>query len=122
MSGERILVDTSVLVDFVKGVDAVAAALTGKEAQISIITEIEFLSWPGLSEERIPEARAFLNEYASNGIGDFIRDYSAWLKRTYKLKLPDAVIAATAKNLNVPLLTRDKGFNKIAHLIDVRLI
>jgi len=26
MSGERILVDTSVLVDFVKGVDAVAAA------------------------------------------------------------------------------------------------
>ncbi|HNA34107.1 MAG TPA: PIN domain-containing protein [Flavobacteriales bacterium] len=114
--------DTSAMVDFVKGVDAVAAALTGKEAQISIITEIEFLSWPGLSEERIPEARAFLNEYASNGIGDFIRDYSAWLKRTYKLKLPDAVIAATAKNLNVPLLTRDKGFNKIAHLIDVRLI
>jgi hypothetical protein len=32
------------------------------------------------------------------------------------------VIAATAKNLNVPLLPRDKGFNKIAHLIEVRLI
>jgi len=29
MSGERILVDTRVLVDYVKGVDAVAAALAG---------------------------------------------------------------------------------------------
>jgi len=32
------------------------------------------------------------------------------------------VIAATAKNLEIPLLTRDKGFSKIAHLIEVRLI
>ncbi len=77
MSGERILVDTSAPVDFVKGVDAVATAMAGQEVQISIITEIEFLSWPGLSEERIPEARAFLNEYTSNGVGDFVRDYSA---------------------------------------------
>lgn len=122
MSGERVVVDTSALVDYVKGVDAVAEALVGQEAHISIITEIEFLSWPGMSDERITEARAFLNEFSSNGIGDFIRDYSAWIKRTYKLKLPDAVIAATAKHLNAPLLTRDKGFNKIAHLIEVRFV
>jgi len=70
----------------------------------------------------LSDARSFLNEYSSNGIGDFIRDHSAWLKRTFKLKLPDAVIAATAKHLNAPLITRDKGFQKIAHLIEVRLV
>lgn len=63
-----------------------------------------------------------LDQYNTEDIGRAIRDFAAWLKRTYKLKLPDAVIAATAKNLNIPLLTRDKGFNKIAHLIEVRLI
>jgi len=116
------VVDTSALVDYAKGVEAIAAALMGRELHISIITEIEFLSWPGMAEERIGDARAYLNEYSSNGIGDFIRDYSSFIKRTHNLKLPDAVIAATAKHLNAPLVTQDKGFKKIAHLIEVRMV
>ena len=32
------------------------------------------------------------------------------------------MIAATAKHLNAPLITRDKGFQKIAHLIEVRMV
>lgn len=47
MSGERVVIDTSTLVDYAKGVEVVAEALVGREIHISIITEIEFLSWPG---------------------------------------------------------------------------
>jgi predicted nucleic acid-binding protein len=122
MNGERIVVDTSALVDYAKGVASVAPHIEGYEVHISIITEIEFLAWPGLDETRVAEARAFLHEYSSNDIGDFVRDYSAWIKRTYKLKLPDAVIAATAKHLNAPLITRDQGFRKVTHLIQVRFV
>ena len=122
MSGERIVADTSALVDYAKGVEAVVTSLEGFDVHISIITEIEFLAWPGLEEARVSEARSFLSEYSSNGIGDFIRDYAAWIKRIFKLKLPDAVIAATAKHLNAPLVTRDKGFQRVAHLIEVRLV
>jgi predicted nucleic acid-binding protein len=119
---KRVVVDTSVLVDYAKGIQAAADAVLGYEAHISIITEIEFLAWPGMSEDRRSDAHAFLREYSSNGISDFVRDYAAWLKRTTKLKTPDAVIAATAKYLNAPLLTTDKDFRKVAHLIEVRMV
>jgi len=122
MNGERIVVDTSALVDYAKGVPEVAARIEGFEAQISIITEIEFLAWPGMSEERMPDAHAFLREFYSTGISDSIRDLAALLKRNHKLKLPDAIIAATARHLKAPLLTRDKGFNRIAEQVEVRLV
>lgn len=122
MNGERIVADTSALVDYAKGVREVAPHLEGSEVHISIVPEIEFLAWPGLGEDRLADARAFLREYSSNGIGDFIRDYAAWLRRNYKLKTPDAIIAATAKHLHAPLLTRDKGFDRVAHLLEVRRV
>ena len=33
--------------------------------------------------------------------------------KKYNLKLPDAIIAATAKYINCPLITADKDFEKI---------
>jgi len=122
MSGERVVVDTSVLVDLAGGDKSAASALDRLEVIISIITAIEFLAWPKLTEAGLPVANALLEQYSTEDNGRAVRDEAAWLKRTFKLKLPDAVIAATAKHLNAPLITRDKGFQKIAHLIEVRLV
>jgi predicted nucleic acid-binding protein len=38
------------------------------------------------------------------------------LKQAYPIKLPDALIAATAIYLDIPLLTFDKGFKNISEL------
>jgi len=38
------------------------------------------------------------------------------LKRENKIKLPDAIIAATSNYLKMPLLTADKGFAKIKEI------
>ena len=38
------------------------------------------------------------------------------LRRKHKVKLPDAIIASTAIYLNMPLLSADKGFEKIEEL------
>ncbi|MCR5456443.1 MAG: PIN domain-containing protein [Bacteroidales bacterium] len=38
------------------------------------------------------------------------------MRRTYGTKLPDAIVAATAIECNVPLITADKGFRKIKEL------
>ena len=122
MNGERVVVDTSILVDLVGGDATAAAALNDREIVISIIVAIEFLSWPKLTEKSLPVASALLEQYYTEPIGRAIRDRSAWLKRTHKLKLPDAVIAATALHLNAPLITRDKGFNKLSDLIEVRSV
>jgi predicted nucleic acid-binding protein len=46
------------------------------------------------------------------GIGDIVID----LRRKYSIKLPDAIIAATAIFLNIPLISADKHFEKIIEL------
>ena len=38
------------------------------------------------------------------------------LRRKYKIKLPDSFIAATSEYFNLPIITADKGFNKIEDL------
>jgi toxin FitB len=67
-------------------------------------------------------ARTLLDQYTTENSGNSIRDDAAMIKRTFKLKLPDAVIAATAMHLNAPLITRDNDFRQVAHLIEVRIV
>jgi predicted nucleic acid-binding protein len=45
-----------------------------------------------------------------------IKQRTIALRRGYKIKLPDAIIAATSLVYNVPLITFDKGFSKIREL------
>ena len=121
-AGKRVVVDSSVLIDLAGGDQDMVSVLDRQEVFISIITGIEFLAWPKLTEAGVPVAMALLEQYATENIGRAIRDKAAWIKRTCKLKLPDAVIAAAAMHLNAPLITRDKGFRKVAHLIDVQVV
>ena len=37
-------------------------------------------------------------------------------EKKYGIKLPDAIIAATAIKNNLPLLTADKGFKRVSEL------
>ena len=122
MSGERVVVDTSVLIDLAAGDPAMAEVLDQLEIFISIITAIEFLAWPKLTDAGLPIANALLEQYTTENIGRAIRDQAAFLKRNYRLKTPDAIIAATARHLNAPLLTRDKDFEKIADFLEVRKV
>lgn len=45
----------------------------------------------------------------------------AYLRREYHLSLPDAGIAATAIQSELPLVTRDKAFRKVSELKIVTL-
>lgn len=47
---------------------------------------------------------------------------AAKLRREHGLKLADAIIAATAIHLDIPLLTADSGFNRLDKLITVRML
>ena len=49
-----------------------------------------------------------------------IKDISIDLRRNYKLKLPDAIIAATAIFLGIPLISADGHFDKIEDLVFIK--
>jgi predicted nucleic acid-binding protein len=83
---------------------------------LSVITEIEALSWinPDKSKETI--LQAFIEEANILYITHDIVKECVRIRRNKKMKTPDALIAATAIVYNMILLTSDTDFNNIPTL------
>jgi predicted nucleic acid-binding protein len=82
----------------------------------SIITEIELLSFPALpsnEELLIRERLALLKIYK---IDNTIKEKTIQLRRTSPLKIPDAIIAATAMIHDCVLVSNDKLFQNVPGL------
>jgi predicted nucleic acid-binding protein len=116
MSGSNIVADTSLLVNFFNGVEPSRKVLKNHHIWISVITEMELLSYPLLSKKEEELIRSFLDECISTELKMPIREIAIAIRKKQKLKLPDAVIAATAIHLGFPLVTMDTDFNKVKEL------
>ncbi len=80
---------------------------------ISIITRMEFLGFRGHTLESYQKAHRFLSYATECGLDDEIADIVITLRREKSIKLPDAIIAATALQNNWTLVTRnDKDFTQ----------
>ena len=82
----------------------------------SFITEIELQSKPNIKPKEIKVIKEVLSACKKVIHVDAINEITIQIKRKYKTKLPDALIAASAIMLGIPLLTFDKGFSKIKEL------
>lgn len=49
-------------------------------------------------------------------MNNLIKEKHIKIKRAYSIKLPDAIIAATALVFDMPFITADNGFKKITEL------
>ena len=83
---------------------------------ISIITEMELLSYPRLSDAEAHQIHNFLSYLTVININDTIKTLAIQWRRQYKLKLPDAIIVATTLSLQATLLTNDQQLTKIENL------
>jgi predicted nucleic acid-binding protein len=81
---------------------------------ISIITKIEFLGWGKHTKEGYEKAKEFLGYAKKIQLNNKIAELSIELRRKNKIKLPDAVIAATALYMDLILVTRNsKDFEDV---------
>lgn len=71
----------------------------------SPIVRIELLSFSSLSEDEEQSLEDLLSQFSSVPLSQEIEDQTIQLKRRYKIKLPDAIIAATALNQDAFLVT-----------------
>lgn len=80
---------------------------------ISIITEMELLSYASISEAEQSQIQRFLSEATIVGLTKSVKERAIFLRRQYRLKLADAIVAATAVSLEATLVTNDSMLLKI---------
>jgi predicted nucleic acid-binding protein len=107
----RVVADTNILIDYLLGVLPARAELA-RYAGVSVshVTWMEVMAGarPGDDERR---TRAFLRRFDVHPIDDAIAERAVQLRRTHRVRLPDAIIWATARELGQMLVTRNtKGF------------
>lgn len=78
---------------------------------ISFITEVELLGYPNITELEIKKIENLIADCFNIEWNTQIKEQTIRLKRAYKIKLPDAIIAASSMVYGIPLVTADKGFN-----------
>jgi len=110
----KYLVDTNAVINILKMDDSKATFIDADSVFfISIISEIELLSYAHLSIEEEKKIRDFLFESTIINIDIKIKDETIRIKKIYNLKLPDAVICATAYCHNLTLITDDKTLARV---------
>ena len=110
----KFLLDTNVVIYLLGG--RLRHSLPQGDFGVSIITEIELLSYPGLSQADEEIARGFLAEVVRHPLTDAVRDQTISLRKQFRLKLPDALIAATALDAGAILLSNDQQLQIVPSL------
>jgi predicted nucleic acid-binding protein len=117
------LLDTNVVIDYFK------AALPEKSMQllstildeqpvISVITQIEVLGFNNPNVNEVAILSQLVQEAEIINLTNAVINQTIELRKQYRIKLPDAIIAATAIALNLTLVTRNiSDFSSITGLI-----
>ena len=117
--GKEYLIDTNAVIDYLdnKLPDKAGELMDGIDSRISVITRMELLSWPGASQEQTHILNEFINASEVFAMEESVIVKAVDIRKTFKTKLPDAIIAATAIVNNLSLITRNtKDFEKIQEL------
>lgn len=111
-----ILLDTNVVLYFLGG--RLLNPLPSGQYFISVVTEIELLSYPSLTPDEEAQIIDFLNKITVVDIDNNIKKLTIAFRKQYRLRLPDTIIAATAKSLNATLFTNDV---RLANLTEINI-
>lgn len=120
MSGERYLLDTNAIVALLRGSRPLSTRL--EEAAwvgVSVLSQIEFLAFPNLPQKDREHFAGFLERVELVGLDrtqSALIDRIIQVRQEHRLKLPDAIIAATAIHYSAALITDDRQLGRIPSL------
>jgi len=117
--GREYLIDTNAVIDYQdnKMPGKANKLIDGIDSKISVITRMELLAWLGADEEQTLVLKEFIDASEVFALEETVILKAIDIRKTYRTKLPDAIIAATAAVNNLGLITRNtKDFEKIEEL------
>ncbi len=109
----KYLLDTNIIIGMYEHNPTVFELFKNKQVAVdecaySSITRMELLGFTGITDHEIKVISALLEQMQAIAIDSTIENKTIALKRQHKIKLPDAIILATALVNELNLLTLDK--------------
>jgi predicted nucleic acid-binding protein len=120
MAEPRFLLDTNVIIGLLNGHADSTALIQAANCDlanmaVSQITRMELLGFAGMGASEEQTLQNLLAAVHVILLDEAIEMRTIALRRQHKIKLPDAIIAATATSRGLVLLSMDKALNKIAN-------
>jgi len=110
---DRLFVDTNVLIRVFEGDEAAIALTDDQVVHVSVVTEMEMQCKPHQSADERAIIQEMLRECVVIELSASIKQWAIRILRATRLKLLDAVVAASAIELALPLLTGDEKFSSV---------
>ena len=102
----KVLFDTNILIDYLNGIpDAAKEIGRYRDKAVSLVAWMEVMAGATVRDERI--IKTFLSQFDLLPIDGMVATEAVAIRRTRKIKLPDAIILATARTTGRLLITRN---------------
>ena len=102
----KALLDTNILIDYLNGIEAAQEEIWRYETPlISTITWMEVMV--GVNEGEQQTVRSFLSRFSQIDIDAKVAEIAVSIRREFKIRLPDAIIWASARRENALLVSRN---------------
>jgi predicted nucleic acid-binding protein len=117
----RYLIDNNVISNYFsevfseKGMSFIAEVID-QIPNISVVTEIEALSWVNSDASKEEIVREFVKDAKVLELTQAVVDKCVEIRRTKRIKVPDAIISATAIVHKLTLITSDSDFKNVKEL------
>ena len=119
----RFFLDTNAIIQLLKGNIEIGKIIEDAEfLACSVISELKYVSFPGLSDAGGLLLAEFISRISVTDITHDNLDLKikiADIRKTKKVKLPDAIIVASARQNNCQLITADKDLLKLKDYVDI---
>ena len=110
--GAAYLLDSNIIIYLINGTlnpknsEAILEAAK-QPANVSVISKIEILGWNPPTQKEADECQSFMDDAVVLDLSDAVVEKTIEIRKTIRIKLPDAIIAATALVHGLTLLTRN---------------
>lgn len=102
----KALLDTNILIDYLNGIDLARTEINRyTTACISPITWMEVMA--GVNPDSEVTVRRFLNRFKQVDINSEVAEAAVAIRRRHRMKLPDAIIWASALSTSALLVSRN---------------
>ncbi len=116
MNGNKLFLDTNIILYLLDGDQTLAEVLNRKQLYISVITELELLAYKDITPNEESVITEFVAQCKTITINNAVKQETIRVRKTYNTKLPDSIIIATAIYLDLPLITSDDAFKRVKEL------